>query len=520
MPKRASLIDRALGAVGLQRRPQAPATRSYAAAQVNRLTGDWFTQILSADQELKGDLRRLRGASRSLVRDWSYASRYTHMVAENVIGPAGIRLQSQVGTTRGGTNTPLNQKIEAAWKRWGAPECASADGRLSWVELQQLIARTLPQDGEVLLRLVRGADNAFGFALQMLDADQLDETYCTVARGTGNEVRMGVEVDAFGKPVAYHLWTAHPSETGVARRRERVPADEIVHLYRVLRPGQTRGVPWFAPVLLDQKMLQAYQEAEVTAARVSASNVAAVVIPDVDKFEAGGGDRMEAAQNGGLPMDVQPGDWLRLRPGEAIQSTDFGHPNAEFGAFTKNILRSFAAGGNVSYMSLSGDMSDANYSSMRGGLLAERDAWRTLQEWVACHLHRRVFAAWLPMASLYGHLPAASVGDGAAVVDAARWLPRGWAWVDPLKDSDAAAQNIANGFTTRTAICAEQGEDFEENLARLAEEQRLAAEYGVVFPAPQGAPRPGGYASDAPAPPPTAEGAPARALRLTRALHA
>jgi lambda family phage portal protein len=519
--RRPSLFDRALGALGLSRVSRATGRRSYAGAQVNRLTQDWIASILSADQELKGDLRRLRGASRSLVRDSSYAARFVTMVAENVIGPVGIRLQAQATTTRDTAHTAFNKKLETGWKAWSAPENASADTRQSWAELQQLIARTLPQDGEVFLRLIPGIDNAFGFAVQLLDADQCDETYC-VARGRdgGNEIRMGVEVNRYGKPLAYHMWTEHPSEFGtVARRvRERVPAESIIHLFRVLRPGQTRGVPWFAPILLDQKMMQAYQEAEITAARIGASNVAAVAIPDPEKFA---GDLDEVTENGGVPMDVEPGDYLRLRPGEVLQSTDFGHPSTAFGVFTKAILRSIATGLGVSYMSLSGDLEAANYSSMRGGLLAERDMWRTLQEWVATHCHRRVFAAWLPHAALYGHLPARDLS--AATVDAVRWLPRGWAWVDPVKDLEAAVLGVQHGFDTRTSVCAEQGADFEENLARLKVEAELAKEAGIEFPAPAGA-KPTSVATGAEDTTPPTDSTDTttsqqKALRLTRAAH-
>jgi lambda family phage portal protein len=512
-----TLFDRALRAVGLSR-TQKPGRRSYAAAQPTRLTGDWITAILSADQEIKYDLRRLRGASRSLVRDNSYAARFVSMVAENVVGP-----QAQATTTRDDPHTGLNKRLETAWKAWGAPENASADTRLSWVEMQQLIARVLPQDGEVFLRLIPGVDNAFGFAVQMLDADLCDETY-NIGAGIGqNEVRMGVEITRYGKPVAYWMWTEHPSEfgqTSTRRKRVRVPADEIIHLFRVLRPGQTRGVPWFAPVLLDQKMMQAYQEAEITAARVGASNVAAVAIPDPEKFV---GNLDEATEAGGIPYDVQPGEYVRLRPGEVLQATEFGHPSTAFGEFSKSILRSLATGLGVSYMSLSGDLEAANYSSMRGGLIAERDMWRTLQEWIATHCHRRVFGAWLPHAALYGHLPARDLS--AATMDAVKWLPRGWAWVDPVKDLEAAVLAVQHGFSTRTEVCAEQGGDFEENVARLAVEQDLADAAGVEFPLPNGA-RPTAVVAGAEAPASTTpttdtpqQAADRAALRLTRAAN-
>lgn len=510
--RRAPLLDRLLSRVGLARTSTASA-RGYAGAAVTRLTQDWYASTQSADQEIKGDLRRLRAASRALVRDNAYARRYVGMVAENVVGPYGIKLQAKAGSTRRELNEGLNEKIERAWRLWGLPEHASLDGRLSWTGVQQLIARTLPQDGEVFLRLRAGADNPFGFAVEVLDADLVDHEF-TVApeknpAGTGNGVVMGVEVTRYGRAVAYWTWTVHPSEfgpLGASRERVRIPASEMLHLYLVERPGQTRGVPWFAPILFDQKMMAAYQEAEITAARIGASNVAAIQL-DPDKMV--GAPEEPAAGAYSVERELEPASVWRLNPGESLVSTNFDHPSTAFAPFVKAILRSIATGLGVSYTSLTGDLEAVNYSSIRAGLLQERDAWRSLQEWITDHCHRRVFAAWLPFAALGGFVPARE--SQTLDAESVRWLPRGWAWVDPLKDMEAAAMAVREGFTTRSAVCAEQGDDFRDHLAALAEEQAAADAAGVTLGEPE--PVPGGGASAESSAPP------ARALRLARHLR-
>lgn len=453
--------------------------RTYAAAMLNRLTQDWFTQILSADQELKADLRRLRGASRSLVRDNAEASRYLQMLGENIIGHKGIQLQMELMTTRGERNEPVNDAVEAAWEEWGQPENASADGRLSWLEIQHLVVKELAQGGEAMVRMIRGADNDFGFALQLLDPDQLDETLGgaqPIKLPNGNEVRMGVEVDpVFMKPVAYHVWSQHPSEYGTpARTRLRIPAEDIIHLYIVLRPGQTRGVPWFAPVLIAHKMCAAYEEAEITAARMGASNMAAVTY---DAEKAGGlPDVLAGASD--IPMELAPGQIMRLNPGESLIGTDFGHPSTAFGPFIKNVKRSIAAGLNVSYTSLTGDLEAVNYSSIRAGLLSERDFFRVMQTWLTTHFHRVVFREWTKYAALQMYIQPRLPRD---YVQAACWKPRGWQWVDPLNDVQAAALAVQEGFATRSDVCAERGTDFEENIDARAHEEKYAKAQGVLL---------------------------------------
>ena len=516
-----SVLSRVLQKLGYEKAPVVKmGRRTYAAAMLNRLTQDWFTQILSADQELKADLRRLRGASRSLVRDNAEASRYVQMLAENVVGHKGIQLQMQFMTTRETPAATVNEKVEAAWEEWGHPENASADGRLSWVEIQHLVVKELAQGGECLVRMIRGADNDFGFALQIIDPDQLDETFggaLPVKLPNGNEVRMGVEVDpVYAKPVAYHLWSQHPSEYGSPqRKRVRILAEDLLHLYVVLRPGQSRGVPWFAPVLIAHKMCAAYEEAEITAARIGASNMAAVTF-DAEKA---GSIAEPLPGESDIPMELSPGQFLRLGPGEGLSSTDFGHPSTAFGPFIKNIKRSIAAGLNVAYTSLTGDLEAVNYSSIRAGLLSERDFFRVMQTWLSTHFHRVVFREWTKYASVNGYIQPKQPRD---YMMAASWKPRGWKWVDPLNDVQAAALAVQEGFATRSDICAEQGTDFEENIDRRAHEEAYALEQNVLLGAAKPVvPRQPDTMSGDPSQPasgPAAPDAPARSLRLARGL--
>lgn len=476
MPNAFALIASELNGGGSLR----PRAAVFNGATYDRITQDWFTQLLSADRELKGDLRRLRGAARSLARDNSFGSRFLNLLVENVVGHMGIRLQARVKNTRGGMNDSLNARIEDAWKNWATESGdASADGKMSFTDIQALVLRTIAQDGEPLVRILRGADNPFNFALHVLDVDQLDESYNSTERQspTGNEIRMGVEIDRFGKPVAYWIWSDHPYDVSAMRnaKRVRVAAEDILHPFPIFRPGQTRGVTWFAPVMFDQQTLQAYQEAEITAARMGASNMAAV---EIDPEKAAGMDPDSDGQPTGrsaIPMEMEPGRILRLGPGERLTGTEFNHPNTAFDPFTKAIHRSIAAGLNVAYSSLTGDLAAVNYSSIRAGLIAERDFYKRFQVWFATMFHRRVYRAWAPAASLSGWMPPS---DGRGTESIA-WHARGWKWVDPLNDIQAAILARRSGLATLTALSAEEGEDFEENLQRIAEENALAKQYGV-----------------------------------------
>lgn len=492
-PPKRTITQRVLGAFGIEtarrsaQRP--PARRSvYAAARVDDLVADWLVRCLSADESIKGDLRKMRDRARGLVRDNEYAARYLGLLEENVVGHYGIELQAANKLGSGRLNRPVNQKIEAAWRDWSDPETASYDEKLSWPDIQRLVIRSLGQDGEALIRMIPGAPNRFGFALQPLDPDLLDHELNREASSRGNAIRMGVEVDDRGRAVAYWLLTAHPSETRSGTKPyERVPADQMIHLYVMQRPGQTRGVPWLAPVMFGLHMLHGYQEAELVAARLAAAQgVLYEQDPDIVQDPE---DNREA-----LVEEVVPGQDRVLPPGFKPHFRNPTHPNTSFKEFHAAVMQGIAAGGNVAYTSLSGNLERVNYSSIRAGLFSERDFYRWLHTWLPTHLHRRVHREWMKWSLTTGALQLPTTDT--ARIGAAMWLPRGWPWVDPLNDLQAAEKEIALGLNSRTNLCAERGRDYAENLDDLQQEAELASEKGVSVtpaagsgtPAPTGAP--------------------------------
>lgn len=446
----------------------------YAGANISRLTADWITSTLSADSSIRGDFRLLRERARELVRDNAYAARYIQMWSENVIGADGIKLQATVKLQDGSLDAETNKALETAWADFSKPENASVDGLLSLTDLAGLAAEMWKQDGEALIRIWAGFDNRHAFSLQILDADVLDHTHNQSAGDNQNEIRMGVERNKWGRPVAYWLWTNHPTDyfQSPQRSRVRVPASEIIHLYTVKRPGQTRGITAFAPVMSDINMLGGYQEAELVAARGAAANMGFIT----QKEDAEGADP-EAPTT--TPVEAEPGVWHRLAPGEGVQQYNPEHPVAAFAQFVSGILRSIASGLSVSYSALTGDLTGANYGSLRDGSLKERDAYKRAQNWIAVQLYRRVYLQWQKYAVLAGAVKLPS--RNMALYQEHNWLARGWPWIDPEKDIKSAAMEVAYGFNTRTAICAQSGRNFESNIESLAAEEKIAEKHGVTL---------------------------------------
>lgn len=461
----------------LNQRARQTSASAYAGAAINRLTQDWVTaSSRSADQDVRSGHGRLVARSREMCRNDANAKRFLGLVHQNIIGPRGIRFQSRIRTPDGKSfDRELNRRVEEAWAEWTAPENASADGRLSFTDIERMIARGTPRDGESLVRFLPGFDNPFGFALQVLDPDVLDITHERAPARGQTEIRGGVELDGWGRRIAYHVYDGHPSEH-LGRQGSRIPlrADQVAHLYIPERVGQTRGVPWFAAAMIATRMLDGYREAELVAARISASKMG-FFTPDENAPVPDPNSNAGAVEDFG--MEAEPGKFGMTPYGYKFDAWDPQHPNSAYEAFEKAILRHIAAGLEVSYSSLTGDLSDVNYSSIRAGLLAERDVWRALQFWMIEHFHRRVFRAWLPWAITTGRLDVPM--SEARRLGAHEWQPRGWDWVDPQKDVEASIMARRAGLDSLTRIAASQGRDVEEIFREIQREEELAEEFGL-----------------------------------------
>jgi len=443
----------------------------FAAAKQDRLTADWILPgRLGVDQLLKWSLSKIRERSRDLARNDDYMRQFLRMLEANVVGPHGIKLQAKVRAKDDSLDVRASRLVEEAWIRWGK-RFASVNGDMTLREILRLALISVARDGEIFIRIIRGADNPFGFTLQLIEADFLDERFSEV-RPDGRKIVMGVEKGEWGRPLAYWFYDQHPGENGgiTTAKQVRVPAEDIIHLFVRDYVSQTRGIPWAHSAILKLRMLGAYQEAEVVAARVSAAKMGFYVETLDAPYQ--GGDEEET-----LISEVEPGILEKLPPGVDFKPFDPGKPNAEFGDFCKAILRSVASGLGCSYNILANDYEGVNYSSLRAAKLSERDVWMALQQWLIDKVLERIFEEWLNFAILTKQLPF-SASDVPRLANV-RWQPRRWDWVDPLKDVQAKILEIQHGLTSRTRVCAERGIDFEDVLEELRREKELMDKYGV-----------------------------------------
>jgi lambda family phage portal protein len=462
---------------------QAPRRRMFEGARVSRLTADWVTSGTSADAEVRASLSILRNRARQLVRDSDYARQALRAIASNVVGN-GIPFQAQVKKQRGNKlDQPVNDAIEAAWITWSKAKHCHTAGKLCFEEIERLVIRSVAESGEVLVRMVKQpfGGSKIPLGLEVIEADLLDDTYNGNAPNNKNEVRMGVELDSWQRPVAYWFRNKHPGDytfpaatVDTAQQRTRVPANEILHLFLTERPGQTRGISWFASAIKRLHHLSGYEEAEVVRARASSALMGFITTPEGELM----GDEVI---DGERVTSFEPGVFKYLSPGEQISVPSLDAPDGQFEPFMRGMLRAVSCGLGLSYEQLSHDFSQTNYSSSRLSLLEERDNWRMLQRWLTENLHQRVFEQWLELAVLSGALNLTVYEADPDRYRQVRWMYRGWAWVDPQKEVAAYKEAEMAGYKTKAEIIAENGGDIEEIFQQRRRELDLAVELGLTF---------------------------------------
>jgi lambda family phage portal protein len=455
----------------------------FAAAEVNRLTASLRTETEYINRTLRYQLRALRARARQASQNNPFAARFAQLAVDNIAGPRPFRLQGKVRTARGKFDTAANTKMEEAWLSWGRKGQCEVTGRWSWNTLQRLLVRTLAVDGELLFRKLRGPQyGKHGFQLQIIDIDRLDERHNKALPG-GGAIHMGVELDAVGKPVAYHLLKRKPSQWDSGGREidyERVLAEDIEHIFVPTFAEQNRGVPWMYAALLNLVHIGAFEEAAIIAARVGATQMGFIQSPDGGKTLA---ESMGKDAKGTPHFDAEPGTFPTLPPGYEMSSWSPAFPDAAVEPFIKAMLRGTAAGLGVAYHNLANDPSDVNYSTAKvfGG--DEHEMWMGIQDFVVDHLHTPLHADWLHQQLLLDILPfTLNQMDRFLVV---KWQARRWASPDPLKDAKADIELIDNRLRSRTRAISERGDDIEEVFDEQQHEQELAAEKNISLAKPQ-----------------------------------
>jgi lambda family phage portal protein len=399
-------------------------------------------------------------------------ARARSLVASNALAASGLAAWESglIATGATGRSKAVSRaartRIDRAFAKWG--RACDADGICTFEALQSLVTRRMIVDGEALVLLIVRDGK---LRLRCLPSEALS----TISRQLpgGGQIAEGIEIDAEGRRVAYHIFPDRPGALP-ATTPVRISAEDVLHIYRADYPAQLRGVSWFAPILLSLA-----EHGKLSDAVTMQQQVAAMLTGFVRTADGDGGSIFSGERSGNeIVPSLEPGTMAVLENG---QDVIFSTPPKADGA--KDVLkltaRQISSGLGVSYEMLTGDLSEVNYSSIRAGIVEFRRKCDGLQyNLITPRLLDPIFARFVTVEALANRLYAP--GNLDAYLEAEWYFPR-QAWVDPAKDIAAEVMAIGAGLKSRSESLAERGWSAEDVDAQIAADRAREKALGLNF---------------------------------------
>ncbi len=421
----------------------------------------------SANVETGGALRPLRDRARSMVRNTPHGHAIVDVMVRHVVG-TGITPVWNTGSDR------MDAQVQTLWESW--TRRADAEGELDFYAQQALWVRSMIEGGESLMRFVDlpyADDRAMPLRLQLLEGDHIDSTRDGTIEGTRN--RLGVRLGPWGRRDGYWLHENHPGEqvaswTAASYTSSFVPRDQVVHLYRPLRIGQLRGVTWLAPVLLSAKDLAELMQNTIVKSGVEAAFSGFII-------DNGGGPvnmgQAVDAESGDTTMLPEPGTLMRLRG----QDIKFAEPktSTQFEAVAIATLQGMAAGTGHSYDQITGDLRQANYSSLNAGKIEHRRLVEQVQWHDVVPRLDRIADRFVDRAILAGSLRARPDGFPRD------WVPPAFEPVDRKKDMDADVSAVRSGRMSPQEFISQWGRDWKKVVKDSKAFWKFCDDNGIVL---------------------------------------
>ena len=451
--------------------PKVVRARLEGAMSKRRLRG-WNPPLENINTLVASGGPRLLARARELVVTNGYAANACEAFAANLVGD-GIKPSSLIGEAE------LRDRVQRLWLAW--TDEADADGLTDFYGLQAMIAREMFVAGECFVRLRprRPEDGLMvPLQLQLLQSEMLPFEK-TEALPSGDRIRCGIEFDRIGRRVAYHFRRRHPGDStdqgAVIPETVRVPAEDVLHIYRPIDAGQIRGLPHVAPAMVRLFLLDQYDDAELDRKKTAAMFAGFITKTAPDEPMLG---ESAADLDGAAIASLEPGTMQVLLPGEDVKFSSPADVGGGYEAFQYRTLLAVSASLGLPYHLVTGDVRQANYSSLRAELVEFRRRIGQLQHGVIVHQFcRPVWRRWLETAGLAGRLDIADMPAARAV----QWIPPRWDWVDPLKDIQAQVLAMEAGITSRRKVVEATGYDIEEVDLENAADAARAADLGLTY---------------------------------------
>jgi lambda family phage portal protein len=455
----------------------------------------------SPDDALKFDRQKLIDRSHSLSRNNSIVAGLINANCTKIVG-SGLRMYSRIDSHKLGLSDDqaelLEDNIEREWRLWSeSVECDLARTN-HFSGLQEIALRQSFMAGEafgILAHLQRGP-MPYGLKVQMVESERV----CNKDNGSNGKQHDGtyrydgIVKDKYGAPQTYQVASDFPGLSKAGLTWTEVPAfgektglKNVLHMFKQLRPGQTRGVPYLSPVIEPLYNLGKYSKAELDAA------VTAALFTVFIESETGDADisiSKTSAETGSSASDddikLGSGAVIGLAKGEHISTANPGRPNQNFDPYFMSMVRQIGIALEIPYEQLIKHYT-SSYSAARAAALDAWQFYKTRRAWLIQQFCQPVFEAFMYEAVALGRIYAPGFFDDISIRKAycsAEWVGPSQGHIDPVKEVKAAELRMLNGITTLSQETAEyNGGQAEANIRQIKKERQWKIEAGIIAPA-------------------------------------
>ncbi len=440
--------------------------RMYEAGDRGRGAAGWASTNRSADSEIAAAGSILRDRSRDLVRNNPLAASAVQVLVNNIVGP-GIRPRAA------SRNKRLNQRVNDLFLEW-SKRC-DAHGHTDFHGILALAVREMVEGGEVLAvkRMRNNGPGVVPLAVELREADHLDD-YKQSLSGDEGRIAAGIQYDRSGRRTGYWMFPDHPGDNlntfGRRHTSVFVPDSMVAHMFERQRV-QSRGVPWAAPAMRALQDLGDWQVAEMVRKKTEACMVG-VVVGDDEVGDTSVGPTVED-ENGNVIESFSPGMIAYARNGKAIEFNNPPHAGGvqEWNRVQQHLI---AAGFRVPYAVMTGDLSQANFSSNRAGLNEFRRMVDQIQWTVVIPMLCDRIWSWFIEAAYADGL----IDTNMVPVE---WAPPAFESVNPWQDAQTDLLETRAGFRSISHQIAKRGYDADQVFTELSEDLKKAAGLGLVL---------------------------------------
>lgn len=408
----------------------------------------------------------LRSRARNIERNSDIVEGLMCALENNVIGS---KLNMQAATD----DDEFNSRIEKLFNEWQHSENCDVTGCQSLTEIAKMLLRRYVIDGGVMVMYCYDRRYPFGMQIQVREVDDLTSDDNPLL-ASGNMIVNGVEMTNYGKPVAYLLKRYNPNGLD-EMEAERVPAERVDFLWARVRPSQFREVSKLAKSSVRITDLEDYNNAVAFQQKTAACTSAFI---ETDNYNVAPG-RAVNTNDGKRISDLQAGSIRYLKPGEKVKPFIPSGQAAEAENYIITQLRMISAGQGLSLESATRNVERVNYSSARQNMLADRQTYKALREFMIEHLFRKLYKRFVDSCYLCGLLEGTKFVMNDSDYYKCKWLTEGLPWIDPLKEANANSVLLGNGGLSFQQFCAESGADWRERLEEMAEVKEYADKLGV-----------------------------------------